>query len=232
MSSKLLVVLGATGHQGRAIIDHFQEHRSTWRIRGLTRDPLSKIAMVLADRGVEMVQADSNDVSSLIAAFDGADYIFAYTDFGSILLSSLVMGKFESGEITAPVGAECFKIELQQGKNIADAAATISGLRRLIWSSLPHVANVSAGKYTQVFHFDSKAASYQYMLSLEGLQGKVSAVHMGAFATNFGKGLDPFAFRKVRAGIAFCHLLSEIKLMQERRQMEMSYGLSHFLLRL
>ena len=195
--SKLLVVVGATGSQGRGVISWFQAHQPTWTIRGLTRNPSSPAARALARTNVEIVQADLNDLESLESAFKGANYIFAYTDFMGIVQSPQVMGRFQAGEIKAPIGEECFKIEVQQGKNIAHAAAAVPELERLIWSTLPHVKRLSGGKYTQAFHFDSKAVVFDYMTSLPELKEKASAVQMGMFVDNVVK-MDLFKLRKVR----------------------------------
>jgi hypothetical protein len=195
--SKLLVVVGATGSQGRAAIKYFQQHEPSWHIRGLTRTAQSKAATTLADTGVAIVEANLNDVESLKSAFKGADFIFAYTDFSGIVRGPEVMGRFQAGELAAPIGAESYRIELQQGKNIADAAATVPELSRLVWSALPGVKKLSGGKYTQVFHFDAKAEAFEYMLEVKALEGKASAVHMGAFVTNAINGLDLFKLVKV-----------------------------------
>lgn len=195
--SKLIVIVGATGAQGRAAIKYFQQHEPSWHIRGLTRTPQSKAALALADSGIEIVEANLNDVKSLKSAFKGASYIFAYTDFSGIVRGPEVMGKFKAGELAAPIGAESYKIELQQGKNIADAAATVPGLKRLVYSALPGVKQLSGGKYLQVFHFDAKAEAFEYMLGIPELEDKVSAVHMSAFVTNAINGLDLFKLWKV-----------------------------------
>lgn len=195
--AKLLVVVGAMGTQGRAVINYFQKHEPSWHIRGLTRTTQSKSALALAASGVEIVEANLNDLESLKSAFAGANFIFAYTDFAGIVKGPEVMGRFQAGEIAAPVGAESYKIELQQGKNIAEAAATVQELDRLVWSALPHVKRPSKGKYTQVFHFDAKAEVFEYMLGVQALKSKVSAAHMGAFMTNAITGLDLFKLRKV-----------------------------------
>jgi hypothetical protein len=195
--SKLLVVVGATGAQGRAVINYFQRHEPSWSIRGLTRTSQSKAALALASSGVEIIEANLNDVESLKSAFAGANFIFAYTDFAGIVKGPEVMGKFQAGDLAAPIGAESYKIEFQQGKNIAEAAAVVSELERLVWSALPHVKRLSGGKYTQVYHFDAKAEVFEYMLRVRELEGKVSAAHMGAFMTNAITGLDLFKLRKV-----------------------------------
>lgn len=195
--SKLLVVVGATGAQGRAIINYFQQHEPSWRIRGLTRSPQSRAGLALADSGVEVVEADLNDVESLKSAFAGANFIFALTDFAGIVKGPQVMGRFQAGELAAPIGAESHKFELQQGRNIAEAAMTVPELDRLVWSALPDVKRLSGGKYTQVYHFDAKAEVFEYMLGIPELKDKASAVHMGAFVTNAINGLELFKIRKV-----------------------------------
>ena len=92
------------------------------------------------------------------------------------------MAKVIAGELPPPVGQYVYPLEVQQGKNMADAAATVPELERLIWSSLASVKKWSKGKYTQGYHFDTKEDVKVYMNSLEKLQGKVSCVQMGAFA--------------------------------------------------
>ena len=102
--AKILVVVGATGSQGLAVISWFQRHEPTWRIRGLTRTPSSISAQALARSGVEIVQADLDSTSSLETAFDDAQYIFAYTDWHGILQSPAVMGRPEARGADARAG--------------------------------------------------------------------------------------------------------------------------------
>lgn len=209
MSPKILVVVGATGGQGSGVIHHFQHHYSHIKLRGLTRTPTSPAALSLAKTGVEMIQADLNDLASLKQAFKSANYIFAYTDFGSIISSPAVMGRFTAGDLVPPIGAESYKIEVQQGRNIADAAAGVPELERLVWSGLADVRKWSAGKYTRVFHFDAKAAVTAYTFGHEGLRGKVRCVQMGAFLGNFVKGLEMFGFSVVSNGFFFFFIFPE-----------------------
>ncbi|KAJ7259701.1 NAD-P-binding protein [Mycena rebaudengoi] len=72
-STKLILVIGATGAQGQAVIDALLEKDaeglpSPYSVRALTRDPTSKHAAALAARGVECVQ----DFDSVARALDGA----------------------------------------------------------------------------------------------------------------------------------------------------------------
>jgi len=55
--------------------------------------------------------------------------------------------------------------EIAQGKAIADAAVK-AGAVQLIWSSLPNVTELSSGKLTTVYHFDSKAEVESYIRTL------------------------------------------------------------------
>ena len=64
-SSSFIVVVGATGKQGRACVNALlQQHK--FETKGLTRSISSKNAKALADLGLELVEGDLNDKSSLI----------------------------------------------------------------------------------------------------------------------------------------------------------------------
>ena len=78
-----------------------------------------------------MVEADRNDVEAMRLAFSGAHCIFAATDFGGLVQE--VVPKLRAGEVRPPVGAVTKKIEVQHGRNIADAASDVPELERLIW---------------------------------------------------------------------------------------------------
>lgn len=59
--SKLILVIGATGAQGMAVIDALiapasDGSPSPYRVRALTRDPSSTRAQKLAAKGVECIQ--------------------------------------------------------------------------------------------------------------------------------------------------------------------------------
>ncbi|KAI9724592.1 MAG: hypothetical protein M1828_003615 [Chrysothrix sp. TS-e1954] len=149
MSQKLLVVIGATGVQGRSVINAILADSTTkaeYKIRGITRDASSSKAKALTELGVECVassarQADSNDKASLAKAFQGAHSVFGVTNFW---------------ETADP------KVEERQGHNIADAAKE-AGVRHLVWSSLYNVSEESKGKLTVVEHFDVKAQIEAYI---------------------------------------------------------------------
>ena len=120
-----------------------------------------------------MVQADANNTSSLIAAFKGATVIFGVTDFWTIFKDPESQSKKKPGQ---DVTEYCFEVELQQGKNLADAAATVPNLHRYIYSSMANATKWSNGKFKKLYHMDSKALAVDYAKSLPQLAGKFSQV--------------------------------------------------------
>ena len=75
-----IVVLGATGTQGASVVDAFLPLAPEWNTRAVTRNPDSAAAQALLVKGVEVVKADTGEVSTMTAAFTGATTIFAVTD--------------------------------------------------------------------------------------------------------------------------------------------------------
>ncbi|KAI0145171.1 NmrA-like family-domain-containing protein [Xylariaceae sp. FL1272] len=146
--TKLLTVFGATGQQGGAIIDYVlatPSLSSTFFLRGITRDASKKSAIALKDRGVEVIEADLNDTSTLTRAVDGSQVVFAVTNFWD----DPKEGK-----------------EIAQGKAIADAAVA-AGVHQIIWSSLPNASEITKGEVTGMKHFDGKAEVEAYIRTLD-----------------------------------------------------------------
>ena len=74
MSNKILVT-GATGAQGGAVLDAFLD--GGWSVRALVRNPDREDAKALAARGVELAAGAFDDPSSLAAACAGVDAVFS-----------------------------------------------------------------------------------------------------------------------------------------------------------
>lgn len=92
----------------------------------------------------------------------------------------------------------CYEKELQQGKNIADAVATLDNLDLFVWSSLSAAKKWSGGKYTGVYHFDSKADVVEYINSMHPqLAKKMSILQMGLYVTNWKWGQAAVPWEKV-----------------------------------
>ena len=125
-TDKTVLVTGATGRQGGAVVRHMLA--KGWKLRALTRNSSSHAAQELARQGVEVVQGDLEDVASLERASRSVYGIYSVQDFWT-------------------VGA---KREVQQGKNLADVAKQ-AGVQHFVYSSVG-----GAERNTGITHWESK----------------------------------------------------------------------------
>src|SRR5262249_10261982 len=125
-SDKIVLVTGATGRQGGAVIRHMLP--KGWKLRALTRNPDGAAAQDLARRGIEVAQGDLEDAVSLERAARGVYGIYSVQDFWS-------------------VGA---RRETQQGKRLADAAKK-AGVEHFVYSSVG-----GAERNSGIDHWESK----------------------------------------------------------------------------
>jgi uncharacterized protein YbjT (DUF2867 family) len=123
---KLILVTGATGHQGGAVARRLIGEG--WRVRALTRDPSKLSARALSTLEAEVVKGDLGDPSSIRNALIGVYGVFA------------VFTPFEEG----------MEAEIRQGKTLANAAKA-AGVRHYVYSSV-----VSADRKTGIPHFETK----------------------------------------------------------------------------
>lgn len=139
--SKIVTIIGATGAQGKGVVAAFINNPA-YRVRAITRSPTSPAAVALAAQGAEIATADLDSLPSLITAFAGSSIIFGVTNF------------FEPfAALSDPIKA--IDVEVQQGLNLARAAAATPTLEHYIWSTLPNGLALSGGKYL-VPHFEGK----------------------------------------------------------------------------
>lgn len=118
-----------------------------------------------------------------MAAFQGADAIFSNTDFWTQFFNPTTREKLKPGQT---INEYCYDVEVQQGKNVADAAATVGSLDRFILSALCNAKKLSKGKYTQVYHFDSKANIVEYVREKHpDLAAKMSVVQVGVYMSGW-----------------------------------------------
>ena len=125
-NDRIVLVAGATGRQGGAVVRHMLPRR--WKLRALTRNPKSYAARQLAEKGVEPVQGDLDDPTSLERAAHGVYGIYSVQDFWT-------------------VGA---KREVQQGENLADVAKKV-GVEHFVYSSAG-----GAERRSGITHFETK----------------------------------------------------------------------------
>lgn len=107
---RLIVVTGATGRQGGAVARHLLADE--WTVRAITRDPGSEAARALANAGAEVMRADMGDPVAMRATMVGAYGVYSVQNH---MISGL-------------------DAEIEQGKNVADAAAD-AGVQHFVYGS-------------------------------------------------------------------------------------------------
>lgn len=143
-NKKVIAVVGATGAQGGGLVQAIvNDPGSDMKVRALTRNQQSEKAKALTGMGVEVMQADLDDLESLKRAFAGAYGAFCVTNFWEHLSPEK---------------------ELKQAAAQAEAAKA-AGVRHVIWSTLEDTRRwvplsdsrmpTLMGKY-KVPHFDAK----------------------------------------------------------------------------
>lgn len=133
---RIVLVAGATGRQGGAVVRHMLP--KGWRLRALTRNPKSYAARQLAEKGVELAEGDMDDPASLDRAARGVYGIYSVQDFWT-------------------VGA---RREIQQGKNLADVAKK-AGVEHFVYSSVG-----GAERNTGITHWETKWVVEKHVRSL------------------------------------------------------------------
>ncbi|KIL86105.1 hypothetical protein FAVG1_10500 [Fusarium avenaceum] len=179
MSTKTIVVVGATGTQGGSVVRTFLGLPG-WHVRALTRRSTSPKALALQKLGAEIVEADMEDAESLVKAFEGAHAIFVNTDFWAPYTSALADGKDQA--TSQQIGYDTEELHV---KNAAYAASKTPTLEKYIYSALGPMKEVSKGKYSHCHHWETKAAAVKYIENeMPELAKKTSFIYLGAYATN------------------------------------------------
>jgi uncharacterized protein YbjT (DUF2867 family) len=137
MNAKRIVVTGATGQQGGAVVRHLLKQPGI-AVRALVRQPDHPAAGELRLQGVELIPGDLEDLPSLKRALGGA--------YGAFSVQS-----------DRPAG---FDAEVRQGKAMADAAKA-AGVTHFVYSSV-----AGADKKTGVPHFESKWEIERHIIQL------------------------------------------------------------------
>ncbi|KAH6685469.1 hypothetical protein F5X68DRAFT_262701 [Plectosphaerella plurivora] len=189
MATKIITILGITGKQGSSVAETFLKE-GNWQIRGITRDPSKPASQEWVKKGVEMIKGDAGDAASLKEAFAGSNVIFGVTDFWGVTADPKIHEQAQKEG--RPVNTIAYDVEVQQGKNIVDAAnATIDTLDRFVLSTLSHTKKWSGGKYAHNFHFDAKWMAVEYLKSTyPKLAEKTSYLQVGLYLTNW-QGFKP-----------------------------------------
>lgn len=172
MENKTIVVCGATGNQGGALIESLLR-KQVWNIVALSRDPEGTKAKGLKDKVVRLLKADLRDKASLINAFKGAQFVFGVTQpFSSDYRKSDPKG------------------EIEQGRNIVESCIE-SGVEHLVQSTV-------FGRDTQttgVAHVDSKSIIVDL---LRKTRLSYTILRPASFMDNIGKSFFPVKKGTVR----------------------------------
>ncbi|MFB8002379.1 NmrA/HSCARG family protein [Nocardia sp. NPDC056000] len=112
---EVILVTGATGNQGGAAATRLL--RAGWRVRALTRDPMSTRAKALVSAGCEIVAGEQSDRTALDIAMRGVHGVFSV----------------QPGALAAsPVP---YDEEIAWGRKVADAASN-AGVAHLVYASV------------------------------------------------------------------------------------------------
>ncbi|KAH8787838.1 hypothetical protein F5883DRAFT_597600 [Diaporthe sp. PMI_573] len=173
MTAKIVTIVGAKGTQGGGIM-HFLAGSTDYKLRGVTRNPNGAAALDLAAKGVEVVQADLNDLASLRAAFAGSYAVYGVTDMPGM--------RAELGDNNSATAAE-----ERQGINIAKACLETPGLQHFIWSTLPDAATLSNGAF-DLPNFRGKVAVDAFIRAHDELLAKTTFFFISQYASNYNYG--------------------------------------------
>lgn len=125
-ANQIILVTGATGNQGGAVVRHLLQS-GNFAVRALVRDPNKPTAQALKQARAELVEGNLSDRASLDRALQGISGVFSVQGLNDGL-----------------------EAEIRQGKALADAAKA-ADIKHFVYSSVG-----SAERNTGIPHFDSK----------------------------------------------------------------------------
>src|SRR6185369_17186672 len=169
MSDPAIVVCGATGNQGGAVLDALLA-KGGLRLKALTRNP--ERAQKWLTRGVEVVQGDLTDRGSLERAFHGATAVFGVTQPWS-----------------ADYRKADTKAEIAQGRSLTEACLATGAT--LVFSTVL----LENDKPTGIPHVDSKLELEQFVKE-RGVPAVI--LGPASFMDNIGMDFFPVRNGKVR----------------------------------
>ncbi len=136
MNEKTILVLGATGNQGSAVVEHLL--KTNFKVRAFTRNANSDKSKQLASKGVEIFQGNLDDLESLSQAMKGVYGVFSVQNF-------------IEGGVTK---------ETEQGISAANTAYS-AGVKHFVYTSVG-----GADRNSGVAHFESKWKIEQHIQKL------------------------------------------------------------------
>lgn len=135
---KTILVTGATGQQGGAVVRALAASQAGFRIRALVRDPERPRATDLAKRGIEAAVGNLNDEASIRAALEGVHGVFSV----QTPLKNGVEGEERQGKLLATLAKE-------------------AGVRHFVYSSVD-----GAERGSGIPHFESKGRIEEHIRAI------------------------------------------------------------------
>lgn len=169
---------------------------------------MSGVEIVQADLDDDL-DNDGNSSAALVSALTGASAIFCNTDFFTPIYAAMATAAATPpppSAATATTGAEheqdeedkkaadsilqhAYNREITQNLTVARAAsspAVLATLERFVLSTLPDARALSKGKFTNVYHFDSKAeVERRIKAEFPGVAERMSGLLVGHYTSNW-----------------------------------------------
>jgi len=136
-AQQTILVAGATGRQGGAVVRHLRD--GGFAVRALTRDPEGDKARALRESGIEVARGDLTDAATLRPALESVYGVFSMAT------------PFEKG----------MDAEVRQGTTLGDAAKA-AGVQHYVYSSVG-----GAERQSGVPHFDTKWQVEEHLRALD-----------------------------------------------------------------
>ncbi|KAK8189297.1 uncharacterized protein BKA78DRAFT_354452 [Phyllosticta capitalensis] len=180
--TKALLITGATGKQGGAVVDALLAQGSKDTILAVTRDPEGTSAKRLAHKSpqIKLVQGDLDDVP---AVFDTAKKMAGGAQIWGVFSVQLAMGKGASSER-----------EERQGIALIDEAVK-NGVQHFVYSSVERGGDAESwNNPTNVPHFITKHNIEQHLRTAAGNKMTWSILRPVAFMDNLQPGFQSKVF--------------------------------------
>ncbi|KAF2746383.1 NAD(P)-binding protein [Sporormia fimetaria CBS 119925] len=163
---RAILITGATGKQGGAVLKHLAQHprASEFTLLAVTRNPASPSAQKLRDSypNTHLVQGDLNDVKRL--------FINAKEVLHENKLPNSIWGVY-SVQVSMGSGVT-FDGEVRQGKDLIDESLA-EGVKHFVYSSVDRGGNEkSFDNETPIPHFQTKHRIEQYLVEKAGKGGE------------------------------------------------------------
>lgn len=176
--SKTILVTGATGKQGGAVIKSLLDSGADITIFAVTRDPSSASAQALASTSpkIQLIKGDLNNPASIFSS--APEPIHAVFSIQT--------------PTTATDNQNASDTEYDQGAALIDAAIAAGSVKHFVQTSVDRHGTKSASNPTKVPHFISKHKIEQHLLSRAPAAGMTwTIVQPVAFLENFGPQMGP-----------------------------------------